>query len=253
MNEFYLRYENGGAPATYTIANGMIEILFSEQRLVFSYVYDLISFTVGDAILTDDGDVFLIVSDVDVYILRLSQGGTDWATVGHSLASFLVIKGEAYLLYNEEGVFHEYSNNELNGYSCNGLVKWNLTKNKMEKVLTDQFGHQIVDGNSFCYDGKENLLIFYYGEVGDDYGTCCLKYSLATNQGEHFTVPSYYYASCYHDNRCFCYDGKGIAELNSEFKMVRFTALDVQGVSRVIGGYQELVVIKKDKSYSIQQ
>ncbi|MBC6315653.1 hypothetical protein [Listeria grandensis] len=37
-NEFYLYSMNGGGPATYTITDGMLEILHGDQRLEFPYI-----------------------------------------------------------------------------------------------------------------------------------------------------------------------------------------------------------------------
>ncbi|KMT58536.1 hypothetical protein [Paenilisteria newyorkensis] len=252
-NEFYLYSEHGGGPASYTITNGTLEILYGKQRLEFPYPYDPRAFTVWNAILTEAGEVFLIVGDWlddDDYILKLSKNGTNHATVGYGLADFLVVNGDAYLLYTEEGVFHEDSDKASNGFSCYVLLKWDSIRNKMERVLADQFWHSMVDGNSLCFDGKENLLIFYYG---DEYGNCCLKYNLATNQGERYKVPTYYDWSYYYDNSCFGFDGKGIAEFNSKLELVSYIALDIADVHQFIGGYQTLIAIKNDKSCSIYQ
>lgn len=130
------------------------------------------------------------------------------------------------------------------------LLKWNPIQNEMVRVLPDEF-LPIDDANSFCYDGKGNLYIFYYGEVNEIYGDFCLKYNLATNQGEYYTVPTYYYGSYYYDNRCFGFDGKGIMKFNSEMEPMDYTALDMSEMNDIIGGYQELVIIKEDKSYSV--
>ncbi|AQY49665.1 hypothetical protein PWEIH_06721 [Listeria weihenstephanensis FSL R9-0317] len=253
-NEFYLYSENGGGPATYTIKNGTIEILHGDLLLEFPYTYSQPTFTICKAILTEGGEVFLIVSDwlddEGLYILSFSDSASSYALVGEGLTGFLVIGGLAYLLYHEEGVYHTHSDSQLNGYSMYALLKWEPIQNEMVRVLPDEF-LPIDDANSFCYDGKANLYVFYYGEMGEGYGNFCLKYNLATNQGEYYTIPTYYEGSYYYDNRCYGFDGKGIMEFNSKMEPVNYTALDMSGMNDIIGGYQELVIIEEDKSYFV--
>ncbi|EUJ23338.1 hypothetical protein PGRAN_09206 [Listeria grandensis FSL F6-0971] len=256
-NEFYLYSMNGGGPATYTITDGMLEILHGDQRLEFPYIYNQPSFTVWEAILTEGGEVFLIVSDwpddEGLYILSFSEKGSNYAIVGEGLTDFLVIDGRVYLLYHEEGIYHTYSDNYFNGYSMYALLKWDIAQNEMVRVLPDELLFSIDDGNSFCYDGKENLYIFYYGNAGAEHGTFCLKYNLVTGQGKHYKVPTYYDGSYYYNDRCFGFDGKGIAEFNSEFDVINYTTLDMVGVGEVTGGYQALAVFKDDQSYRVYQ
>ncbi|MBC2316617.1 hypothetical protein HCC18_07150 [Listeria booriae] len=257
QSQFYIHSPNGGFVATYTIQNEKINISFGNQNLSLAYTFDHPQLKIYNAILTDNNEVYLIVDGFSetetLAILFLSETACACDIVGHGLTDFKVIDGQAYLLYHEEGIFHENSDNALNGYSGHVLLKWNPAENKMEQVLPDGFLELIVDANSFCADEKGDLYIFYYGDFEEESGKFCLKYQMQTKQGEFYPVSEYYDASFYQNNHLFAWDGKGIAEFNEQLERLDYSLIDTEDYTGVSVAYHEMVFMKRDSCHVYRQ
>ncbi|MBC1891511.1 hypothetical protein [Listeria booriae] len=252
-NQFFLHKLVKGSLATYEVKGRTLEIVTDRDRLIFPYeTYNQLHFEIQKAIQAENNDLFLYVSDwmgEGRHIVHFSDQGVNPIQVVNGLIDFLVIDEYLYMLFDEEGLFDENADNQLNYYSENAVVRMKPRNQRIEKVFPESYTHSIVDAETFCYDGQDELFIYYYADDGEER---CLMYNLQSRKMKEYKLSNVGWsrASCIDGQFTYTTNNTELLKYDRDMMLRQSYPIFNENTLSIhaTGGYQDIAIMVNDNA-----